>query len=125
AAVDRIEARLSAFLALHPIAAVTAELDRLRTAAYEALGDLGDGVELETTALLRRQVARRCIYGVDLNRISVELARLAIWIHTFVPGLPLSFLDHNLVCGNSLTGIATLDEAVQVLDPSSVKSGVV
>ncbi len=118
AAVDRIEARLSGFLALHPIAAVTAELERLRTAALNALGDLADGVEIEQTSLLRRQVARRCVYGVDLNGIAVELARLAIWIHTFVPGLPLSFLDHNLVPGNSLTGIGSLEEALQVLDPA-------
>ncbi|MDQ3481325.1 MAG: hypothetical protein M3423_08360, partial [Actinomycetota bacterium] len=117
AAVDRIEARLSAMLALRPIPTVTAELERLRAAAFEALGDLGDGVEIETTSLLRRQVARRCVYGVDLNPISVELARLAMWIHTFVPGLPLSFLDHSLVVGNSLTGIGTLEEAERVLEP--------
>jgi hypothetical protein len=117
AAVDRIEARLSAFLALHPIAHVTAELDRLRKAALEALGPLGEGVEIEHASLLRRQVARRCIYGVDVNPIAVELARLGVWIHTFVPGLPLSFLDHSLVCGDSLTGIGTLDEAIQALDP--------
>ncbi len=123
AAVDRIEARLSGFLALHPIAPVTAELERLRRAAVDALGDLADGHEIETTSLLRRQVARRCIYGVDLNHISVELARLAIWIHTFVPGLPLSFLDHSLVCGNSLTGIGTIDEAIGMLDPAAEKSG--
>jgi hypothetical protein len=118
AAVDRIEARLSTFLALHPIPAINSELNTLHRAALDALGDLADGVEIETTSLLRRQVARRCIYGVDLNHISVELARLSIWIHTFVPGLPLSFLDHSLVCGNSLTGIGTLDEALGVLDPS-------
>lgn len=121
AAVDRIEARLSGFLALHPVPQITAELDLLRHAAVEALGPLADGVEIETGSLLRRQVARRCIYGVDLNRISVELARLAIWIHTFVPGLPLSFLDHNLVVGNSLTGIGTLDEALQILDPKAAE----
>lgn len=125
AAVDRIEARLSNFLALRPIPAINAELDTLRGAALEALGDLADGVEIESTSLLRRQVARRCIYGVDLNHISVELARLAIWIHTFVPGLPLSFLDHSLVCGNSLTGIGTLDEALDVLDPDHGKGGAV
>ena len=119
AAVDRIEARLSAFLALHPVAPITAELQRLRLAAEKALGDLADGVEIEHASLLRRQVARRCVYGVDLNSIAVELARLALWIHTFVPGLPLSFLDHSLVEGNSLTGIATLDEAVDVLDPKA------
>lgn len=43
--------------------------------------------------------------------MAVELARLSIWIHTFVPGLPLSFLDHNLVQGNSLVGMGTLAEA--------------
>lgn len=119
AAVDRIEAKLSAFLALHPIGPINAELERIRTAALSALGTLADGVEIEHTSLLRRQVARRCIYGVDLNRISVELARLAVWIHTFVPGLPLSFLDHNLVEGNSLTGVGTLEEALHVLDPAA------
>jgi hypothetical protein len=123
AAVDRIEARLSNFLALHPVPAINAELDTLHRAALDALADLADGVEIETTSLLRRQVARRCIYGVDLNHISVELARLSIWIHTFVPGLPLSFLDHSLVCGNSLTGIGTLDEALEVLDPDHGQSG--
>jgi hypothetical protein len=125
AAVDRIEARLSGFLALHPIAPVTAELERLRQGAIEALGDLADGVEIETTSLLRRQVARRCLYGVDLSHISVELARLAVWIHTFVPGLPLSFLDHSFVCGNSLTGIGTIDEAIEILDPKAAKAGAV
>jgi hypothetical protein len=117
AAVDRIEARLSAFLALHPIASVHAELDLLRRAAIEALGDLADGVEIETTSLLRRLVARRCVYGVDLNPIAVELARLSLWIHTFVPGLPLSFLSHNLVVGNSLTGVGTVAEVLRELDP--------
>ena len=58
AALDRIEARLSAWLALHPVPAVTAELNRLRDTALEALGDLGAGVEIETGSLLRRQVAR-------------------------------------------------------------------
>lgn len=119
AAVDRIEARLSSFLARRPIPGVIAELDRLRTAAYEALGEHGHGVDIEHASLLRRQVARRCVYGVDLNRIAVELARLSLWIHTFVPGLPLSFLNHNLVEGNSLTGIGEIDEAIKILDPTA------
>ena len=119
AAVDRIEARLSAWVSLHPAPAITAELTRLRAAAFEALGDLGGGVEIETSSLLRRQIARHCIYGVDANRVAVELARLAIWVHTFVPGLPLSFLDHNLVHGDSLAGVGTLDEAVATFEPDA------
>lgn len=117
AAVDRIEAGLASFLALNPIPQVLVELEELRAAAMTALGDLSAGVEIETTSLLRRQVARRCIYGVDRNNMAVELARLAIWIHTFVPGLPLSFLSHGIVEGDSLTGIGTLEEALDVLDP--------
>ena len=119
AALDRIEARLSGWLALNPVPAVTAELQRLRQTAVEALGDLAAGVEVETSSLLRRQVARHCIYGVDRNQVAVELARLAVWVHTFVPGLPLSFLDHNLVCGDSLTGVGNLDEALAAFEPEA------
>ena len=120
AALDRIEARLSGWLADNPLPQVTAELARLRSAALAALGDLAAGVEIESSSLLRRQVARRCVYGVDLNPVAVELARLALWVHTFVPGLPLSFLDHNLVCGDSLTGVGTLAEAMDVLGADEV-----
>src|SRR5690606_33652273 len=123
AAVDHIEARLSSFLADHPIPGVINELQRLARVALDNLGELAEGVEIEQATLLRRQVARRCIYGVDLNRIAVELARLGMWIHTFVPGLPLSFLDHNLVEGNSLTGIGTLEEAVDAIIPPKTPAG--
>ena len=119
AALDRIEARLSAWLALHPVPGVTDELVRLRNTALRALGDLGVGVDIESSSLIRRQVARHCVYGVDRNRVAVELARLAIWVHTFVPGLPLSFLDHNLVCGDSLTGVGNLDEVIAEFEPDS------
>jgi hypothetical protein len=115
AAVDRIEAHLIEYLDTHPIPGVTRELEILRTAALDQLHGCADDALIEDAALLRRQIARRCIYGVDRNPIAVELARLAIWIHTFVPGLPLSFLDHNLVVGNSLTGIGTLEEAGNLL----------
>jgi hypothetical protein len=117
AAVDRIEAKFTAFLTEHPIPAVSDELTRLAQAATTALGEQASNVELETGALLRRQIARRCIYGLDLNLMAVELARLAIWIHTFVPGLPMSALDHSLVVGNSLTGIGTIEEVLSILEP--------
>jgi hypothetical protein len=111
AAVDRIERAFSSYIAKRRLQDVLDELARLRKAALDALGPLSEGVEIEDTQLLRRQIARRCIYGVDLTTIAVELARLGLWVHTFVPGLPLSFLDHNLVVGNSLVGIATIEEA--------------
>ncbi len=117
AALDRIEARVTTFLTDNPIPRVGDELVQLRLAAREHLGPLADSVEVDDVNLLRRLIARRCIYGVDVNPIAVELARLAVWLHTFVPGLPLSFLNHGLICGDSLTGIGTVDEAVDALAP--------
>ncbi|MGB7544258.1 MAG: DNA methyltransferase, partial [Methanothrix sp.] len=56
----------------------------------------------------RREVVRNCIYGVDLNPMAVELAKLSLWLTTVASNKPLSFLDHHLRCGNSLIG-ADLD----------------
>jgi hypothetical protein len=55
-------------------------------------------------ALCRRMVAVHCLYGVDKNPLAVELAKLALWIECHAEGLPLTFLDHRLVVGDSLTG---------------------
>ena len=115
AAVDHIEAAFSRFLTEHPISRVNAELLALRQTALDQLGELSGRYEIDPAQVLRRLIARRCIYGVDLNAVAVELARLGVWIHTFVPGLPLGFLDRNLICGNSLSGFTGLDEAYAFL----------
>lgn len=118
AAVDKIEALMRDFLTAHTVPGVTEELLRLAAVARDALGtdDVAKS-EVDEVSLLRRQVARRCIYGLDINPMAVELARLALWIHTFVPGLPMSNLDHGLVNANSLTGIGTIEEALEALQP--------
>lgn len=53
---------------------------------------------------LRRHVVERCIYGVDINPMAIELARLSLWIETMDPELPFEFLDHKIKVGNSLVG---------------------
>jgi hypothetical protein len=115
AAIDRIEARFSEFLILNPLPEVAVELHTLRTTAARQLGVLPEDSGIDDGMLLRRQIARRCIYGIDINEIAVELARLAVWIHTFVAGLPLSFLNHGLIHGNSLTGVGTLGEIIEAI----------
>lgn len=119
-AIDKIESTMRSFLVQpgNNIEGVNAELMRLEEAARAALGkDEAAYAEIERAGLLRRQIARRCIYGLDVNPLAVELSRLAIWIHTFVPGLPMSSLEHNLVCANSLTGIGSVDEGLNALIP--------
>ncbi|MFW6196277.1 MAG: Eco57I restriction-modification methylase domain-containing protein [Thermoplasmatota archaeon] len=60
----------------------------------------------------RRQVAQKCIYGVDLNPMAVELAKVSLWLRTLAAQQPLAFLDHHLKTGNSLIGsdIEEIDE---------------
>ena len=66
-------------------------------AEHEGLGD---------DILLQRMVLKRCIYGVDKNDMAVELAKVALWLHTFTGELPLPYLDHRIRAGDSLLGIS-------------------
>lgn len=66
------------------------------------------------TVVARRLIAERCLYGVDLNPLAVELAKLSIWLVTLAKGRPFGFLDHNLRCGDSLLGIHRLDQLTQL-----------
>ncbi len=51
-----------------------------------------------------RDVVRRCIYGVDMNPLAVELCKVSLWLESIDPGLPLTFLESHIRCGNSLIG---------------------
>ena len=78
--------------------------DAYQTALVESGGchpsDFGPA---EQTAI-RRIVAERCLYGVDVNPMAVQLARLSLWLTTLAADRPLSFLDHRLQTGDSLLG---------------------
>ncbi len=66
----------------------------------------------------RRLIAERCIYGVDINPMAVELAKMSIWLVTMSKGRPFGFLDHNLKCGDSLLGVTGIDQLLHFhLDP--------
>ena len=66
-------------------------------------GDLEPDPPAVQSAL--RDVMSRCIYGVDINPMAVELAKVSLWLECHVAGQPLTFLDHHLRCGNSLLGV--------------------
>lgn len=82
-------------------------------------------------ALCRRLVAVHCLYGVDKNPLAVELAKVSLWLESYAEGLPLTFLDHRLVCGDSilapsfdrlLTAPGSGTEVSQLLRPDVVDS---
>ena len=127
AAVDRVSTAFAQFLTEHELPGVTRELESLQKQAREALASVGiapdaqheqsSTVDISLDRILSRQVARRCIYGIDLNLMAVELARLAIWIRTFVPGLPMASLGQRLVHGNALIGFTHVQDLLEALSP--------
>jgi hypothetical protein len=58
----------------------------------------------------RRQVIEHCLYGVDINPMAVEMAKLSLWLVSMDPQRPFTFLDDRLVAGDSLLGITSLDQ---------------
>jgi hypothetical protein len=91
-------------------------------AAEEATAIRGpDGAEValpsgpeEQVALALRLVADRCLYGVDKNPMAVEMAKLSMWLVTLAKGRPFTFLDHTLRCGDSLLGISSVDQLINL-----------
>jgi len=74
-------------------------------------------------AYWKRKIIDNCIYGVDYNPMSVELAKVALWLHTAEYAKPLSFLSHHLKVGNTLLG-ADIDELKEpALELKELKSG--
>ncbi|APS99240.1 type I restriction endonuclease subunit R (plasmid) [Borreliella mayonii] len=69
--------------------------------------DVQDSISKEL--VLRRILLKKCIYGVDINPISIEITMLSLWINTFIFGTPLSFIEHHIKVGNALLGY-TKDE---------------
>lgn len=64
----------------------------------------------ERIAIARRVVADRCLYGVDINPMAVEMAKLSMWLITVDANRPFTFLDHAFKCGDSLLGITSLEQ---------------
>ena len=82
-----------------------------------------DEAQFTDQAIIRRMVLKRCIYGVDKNPLTVELAKVSLWLHSFTVGAPLSFLDHHLRCGDSLIGLRVHDATRELARLGGLTSG--
>ncbi|MFH1742804.1 MAG: Eco57I restriction-modification methylase domain-containing protein, partial [bacterium] len=117
-AVDFITDRMLDFLNAFPWNPVTASLTHTRETILKEMDEQGitiDPKRLTDVNLLKRHILKRCIYGVDLNPMAVELAKVSLWLDCFTLGAPLSFLDHHLRCGNSLIGV-TVEEVRKAVE---------
>jgi hypothetical protein len=77
--------------------------ERIKTLAHKNRWTVSEA-QLDDRHIVRRMILKRVVHGVDKNLMAVELAKVALWLHTFTVGAPLSFLDHHLRCGDSLFG---------------------
>ncbi|MBI3582843.1 MAG: N-6 DNA methylase [Nitrospinae bacterium] len=116
--VDFISDRIITFLTDYPENPVIRRIDEMRKEILKEIGRQGvmiDESKLTEVNLIKRTVMKRCIYGVDLNEMAVELAKLSLWLDSFTLGAPLSFLDHHLKWGNSLIGtdLEALEKATE------------
>ncbi len=122
-AVDYLTDELIGILTQYPEHNPVLEmLDKTRESILQNLQQQGiriNGDKLEPTQLLQRVVMKRCIYGVDLNPMAVELAKVSLWLHSFTIGAPLSFLDHHLRCGNSLIGTTAKEAEAKMTQEES------
>ena len=104
AALDMIADRIEIFLAqIEGLPGIAQQLAELRQDSGQVAQQPEDG------DLLRRLILKRCIYGVDLSPMAVEVANVTLWLASFVPGLALSYLGSNLKCGDALIGVANPD----------------
>ena len=88
----------------------------VREHGYTA-SDIGDADRVG----FRRGIAQRCLFGVDVNPMAVQLARLSLWLATLSGDRPLTFLDHRLRAGDSLVGASIGD--IRRQPPSGARSG--
>ena len=82
-----------------------------RTIAWY-VGSIRTGEDNPASMEYRRalhEVIQKCVYAVDYNPDAVELCKVVLWIEGYCAGMPLSFLDHHIRCGNSVVGVTDLD----------------
>ncbi|MEO7569680.1 MAG: hypothetical protein ABIT16_08430 [Croceibacterium sp.] len=107
---------------LHYTSPLATKIDDIRRTILKNARDANwtiDEAQLDDRHIVRRMVLKRCVYGVDKNPMAVELAKVALWLHTFTVGAPLSFIDHHLHAGDSLFGLWVRD----AIDKASALGG--
>lgn len=91
----------------HPDHPLVGKIDKDRKTVVAEQAKKGVKIDehlLTADVLLKRRIMKRCIFGVDLNQLSVELARLSLWLDSFAIGMPLTYLNHHIRHGDSTIG---------------------
>ena len=113
-ALNHLTSWATRVLKKHPAHPLHEELERDRRsimAEQRKRGIALDANLLTHDILLKRKMMKRCIFGVDLNPMAVEIAKLALWLDSFAIGVPLTYMDHHIKAGDSTIGMFLHDLA--------------
>ena len=113
-ALSRITEWVTRMLKEHPGHPLLGEIDCDRKTVVEEQQRRGvtiDPSRLADDVLLKRRVMKRCIFGVDLNPLAVDLCKLSLWLDSFAIGVPLTYLNHHIKHGDSTIGMWRADLA--------------
>ena len=107
-ALNRITSWAATILQEHNSHPLVKEMSDDRRAILDA--QQKNGIEIDENlltddVLLKRRVMKRCIFGIDINPLAVELAKLSLWLDSFAIGVPLTYMDHHMKVGDSTIGI--------------------
>ena len=111
-ALNRITLWVTGILKQHPDHPLLSEIESDRRTVIEGQRSKGITIDeslLTADILLKRKIMKSCIFGVDLNPMAVDLAKLSLWLDSFATGVPLTYMDHHLKIGDSTIGLF-LDE---------------
>ena len=107
-ALNRLTSWATAILREYPQHPLLEELEQDRDTILEGQRKRGIKIDenlLTHDILLKRKIMKRCIFGVDLNPMAVEITKLGLWLDSFAIGVPLTYMDHHIKCGDSTIGM--------------------
>ncbi len=107
-ALNRLTAWATEILKKHPLHPLLEELETDRKIILAEQREKNITIDenlLTHDILLKRKIMKRCIFGVDLNPMAVEIAKLALWLDSFAIGVPLTYMDHHIRIGDSTIGM--------------------
>jgi len=106
-ALNRITLWATGILKQHTDHPLLSEIEQDRRTVLDEQKKKGITIDeslLTADVLLKRRIMKRCIFGVDLNPMAVDLAKLSLWLDSFAIGVPLTYMDHHLKAGDSTIG---------------------
>ncbi len=106
-ALNQITRWVTGMLERHPDHPLLSEIEEDRDMVLSEQRGRGITINeglLTHDVLLKRRIMKRCIFGVDINPLAVELARVSLWLDSFAIGVPLTYLNHHIRVGDSTIG---------------------